>query len=152
MHKVLSLLAIIPLLLPLPVSSHGLSPSRIEAPSGSPLVAYRFTASNFYKDHEQFTVQCFKGDLNHPYECKSYPTTFNLAPRKTKTFKVQIQPDSDAVYLVCTLQNKETVLVTRICARFGVGVDPSISTDSDRVRKSTKHPSIPARSGQNKGG
>lgn len=135
-----SLLAITLLLQSLPATSHGLQPSRLEAPSGSKLVAYRFKALNNYEDWEQFAVQCFKNDLNHPYDCKSYPQAFNIAPKKNRTFKTQIEPDEDGIYLVCTIQTKEANLVTRVCARFGVGV----SADGDRINKPTKHTSIPA--------
>lgn len=146
------LLAIIPLLLPSLANSHGLMPSRLEAPSESKLVAYKFTAFNNYKEWDQYAVQCFKNDLNHPYECKAYPQTFNVAPKKQRTFKAQIAPDGDGVYLVCTIQTREAQLVTRVCSRFGVGMSSSLPTDGNRVRKSTVNPSIPARPRPNKGG
>ena len=130
-----------------PAISHGLRPSRLEAPAGSRLVAYRFTAINNYSEWEQYAVQCFKGNLNTPYDCKSYPQVFNIAPKKSRTFKTQIAPDEDGIYLVCTIQTKEANIVTRVCATFGVGV----SADSDRVSKSTKHPSIPSRPRQGSG-
>ena len=144
MRAHLSLLALILPLLSSPALSHGLSPSRLEAPSGSKLVAYRFTALNHYDSTEQFAVQCFKNDLRHPYECKSIPQEFYVPSKKTRNFKVQIAPDSDAVYLVCTIQTKESTMVTRVCSRFGVGVSAGLPTDSNRVRQSTKHPGIPA--------
>lgn len=151
MVKVRSLLAIILLAQPLLASSHGLMPSRLEAPSGSKLVAFKFTAVNNYKEWDQYAVQCFKNDLNHPYDCKSYPQTFNVAPKKTRTFKTQIAPDGDAVYLVCTIQTKEDQIITRVCSRFGVGVSASLPTDSNRTSKSTKYPSVPAGTRQGKG-
>jgi len=138
------LLAITLLLQLSPANSHGLTPSRLQAPSGSTLVAYRFTAVNNYKEWDQYAVQCFKNDLNHPYECKAFPQTFNVAPKKTRTFKAQIAPNGDGVYLVCTIQTKDAPVITRVCARFGVGVSPA--TDSDRVSKPSKHSSIPPRS------
>ena len=143
-----SLLGLILLLQPLLAISHGLSPSRLEAPSGSKLVAYRFTAINNYSEWEQFAVQCFKGNLNTPYDCKSYPQVFNIAPKKSRTFKTQIAPDEDGLYLVCTIQTKDANIVTRVCASFGVGV----SADSNRVSKPAKYPGIPAGSRSNKGG
>jgi len=146
MQMVHSLLAITLLALQLPVSeAHGLMPSRLEAPSGSSLVAYRFTAINNYSEHDQYTVQCFKNDLNHPYECRSFPQTFNVAPKKTRAFKTQIAPDGDGVYLVCTIQTKDAAVITRVCSRFGVGVSPSLSSDSHRLSKSSVNPSIPSR-------
>lgn len=147
-----SLLAVILLVLSLPVLSHGLSPSRLEAPSGSPLVAHKFTAINNYADTEQFAVQCFKGSLNNPYECKSIPQTFYVPSKKTRTFKVQIAPDEDAVYMVCTIQTKDAVMVTRVCSRFGVGKSASLPTDGNRIGEPAKHPGVPAGSRQNKGG
>lgn len=112
---------VVPSLLAINTYAHGLYPSRIEAPAGSKLVAYRFTAINNYNEWDQYAVECFKNDLNHPYECKSYPQTFNVAPKKTRTFKTQIQPDEDAVYLVCTIQTRDAGIVTRICAQFRIG-------------------------------
>lgn len=146
-----SLLAITLLVQLSPAISHGLMPSRLEAPIGSQLVAYRFTAINNYTEWDRYSVQCFKNDLNHPYECKSYPQEFSVGPKKARTFKAQIAPDGDGVYLVCTIQNKEATMVTRVCARFGVGVPAGLPTDSDRVSKSTKHPSIPSRPRQGSG-
>lgn len=145
MRMVHFLLATILLQQSLLANSHGLMPSRLEAPSGSQLIAYRYTAINHYNEWDQYAVQCFKNDLNHPYDCKSSPQAFNIAPHKSRTFKTQIAPDGDGVYLVCTIQTKEATVITRVCSRFGVGVSASLVTDSDRVRKSTKHPSIPAR-------
>jgi len=137
------LLALITLLPLSPViNAHGLQPSRLEAPSGSKLVAYRFTAINRYDEYEQFAVQCFKNDLNHPYDCKSAPQILNIAPKKSRTFKTQIAPDEDGKYLVCTIQTKDAPIVTRICASFWVGAD------SDRVNQPAKHPSLPPRARQ----
>lgn len=150
MDKVLSLLVTILLLQSLPASSHGLMPSRLEAPSGSKLIAYRFTALNNYPQTEQFTVECFKSDLNHPYACKFYPQIFNIAPKKTRKIRVQISPDEDAVYLVCTIQTKQEGIVTRVCSRFGVGVPPSVPPNRNRVGKSTKHASLSPGAGQGK--
>ena len=144
MRAHLSLLATILLLPSLPALSHGLSPSRLEAPSGSKLVAYRFIALNNYADTEQFAVQCFKNTLLQPFECKSVPQAFYVPSKKSRNFKVQIAPDEDAVYLVCTIQTKDAVMVTRVCSRFGVGKSASLPTDSNRISQSTKHPSIPA--------
>ena len=143
-----SLLGLILLLQPLLAISHGLSPSRLEAPTGSKLVAYRFTAINNYDGWEQYAVQCFKGNLNVPYDCKSYPQVFNIAPKKSRTFKTQIAPDEDGIYLVCTIQTKDASIVTRVCATFGVGV----GADSNRVSKPAKHPRISTGAGQGKGG
>lgn len=142
MDKVRSLLAIILLAQSLPANSHGLMPSRLEAPSGSQLIAYRFIALNNYAQTEQFTVECFKGDLNHPYACKFSPQIFNIAPKKTRKIRVQIAPNGDAVYLVCTIQTKQEGIVTRVCSRFGVGVPANLPTDGNRLSKPTKHTSI----------
>lgn len=136
----LALILALPQLLATDVFAHGLQPSRLEAPSGSKLVAYRFTATNHYNFTDHYAVQCFKNDLNHPYDCKSAPQSFYVAPKKSRTFKTQIQPDEDGVYLVCTIQTTESVLVTRVCARFGIGV----SADSNREHKPAKHTSVSA--------
>lgn len=140
-HSLLATILLVPWSL---ASSHGLMPSRLEAPSGSPLIAYRFTAVNNYTEWDQYAVQCFKNDLNHPYDCKSFPQMFNVAPKKTRTFKTQIAPDGDGVYLVCTIQTREAQVITRVCSRFGVGVSASLPTDRNRVSKPSKHTSIPA--------
>lgn len=140
------------LLAPTLAFGHSLTPSRLEAQSGSKFIAYRFTAINAYQKTYLFRVECFKNDLNHPYECKSAPPAFYVPAKGSRKFKVQIEPDSDGVYLVCTLQDVDEPIVTRVCARFGVGVDPSTIADRDRIGKPTKHPSIPARAGQSKGG
>lgn len=144
MRLLITLLVTIPLLLPSLAFSHGLSPSRLEAPSGSKLIAYRFTASNYYDTYEHFAVQCFKSTLNVPYPCKSAPPAFFVASKKTRSFKVQIEPDEDAVYLVCTIQTKEAQMVTRVCSRFGVGKSAGLPTDGNRVDPTSKHPRIPA--------
>lgn len=148
-HSLLAVILLVPSLL---AHSHGLSPSRLEAPSGSTLVAHKFTAINNYADTEQFAVQCFKGSLNNPYECKSIPQTFYIPSKKIRTFKVQIAPDANAVYLVCTIQTKDAVMVTRVCSRFGVGVSASLPTDSNRVGQPAKYPSVPTGARQNSGG
>ena len=130
------------LLIPSIAFGHGLQPSRLEAPSGSKLVAYRFTAVNYYKEWDEYAVECFKSNLSQPYPCQSAPSQFRIAPNKSRLFKVQIAPNEDAVYLVCTIQTKQAAFVTRICARFGVGVDPS--TNGDRLNKLAKHSRISA--------
>lgn len=145
---------LLPLLLASKVDAHGLSPSRLQANSGAPAIVYKFTAVNYYKNSEIFEVECFKENIMQPYECKSIPNKFWIAPNATKKFKVQIIPDSDAVYLVCTTQVAQTPeqnILTRVCSRFGVGVSPSLSTDKSGNGQPANGTTVPPRTGQNKG-
>lgn len=142
-------LATILLTLHSPANSHGLSPTRLEAPSGVPYIAYRFTAANLYPHAEEYEVECFKGDVEKHYPCKAIPHNFWIPTKGTRSFKVQLAPDEDAVYLVCTTQVTESLLNTRVCARFGVGVSPA--TDRDRQRNAATGSAVSRRSGQDKG-
>lgn len=144
--------AAIPLLLLSPASdAHGLSPSRLEAPSGVPYAAYRFTAYNFYKLAEEYEVECFKKDLGHHYPCQAIPQNFWIPTQGSRSVKVQIKPDEDAVYLVCTTQVTEKSVNTRVCSRFGVGVSPALPTDGSGKRHATASTGVPAGAGSNKG-
>lgn len=130
---------------------HGLSPSRLESPSGSEYIAYRFSASNIYKHAEEFDVECFKGSLENRIECKALPSSFWVPSNGIRSFKVQIKTEGDGVYLVCTIQAKtDSMLVTRVCARWGVGVDPS--PNPNKQRATAPNATVPARSRQNTGG
>lgn len=147
-----SLLAIIPLLLLSPASNaHGLSPSRVEAPSKVPYAAYRFTAYNLYPLAEEYEVECFKADVSKKYPCKAIPYRFWIPTKGTRSFKVQIEPDDDAVYLVCTTQITESLINTRVCARFGVGVSAALPTDNGWQHHAPKRAKLPGRAGQNQG-
>ena len=143
----LILLATILLTAHSPANSHGLSPTRLEAPSGVPYIAYRFTAANLYPHAEEFEVECFKGNVESHYPCKAIPHNFWIPTKGTRSFKVQIAPDEDAVYLVCTTQVTESMLNTRVCARFGVGVSPS--PERGGKRNAAAGTAVSRRSGQN---
>lgn len=113
--------------------AHGLSPQRVESPAGSEQVAFKFTASNNFKVAQLYEVQCYKGDFKHVAECEALPGEFWVAPGRKRPVKVQIRTSGDGVYLVCTKQipaeEDGQNVVTRVCARWGVGVSPASSND-----------------------
>lgn len=133
---------------------HGLSPSRLEAPSGSQLVAYKFTAFNLYKQAQDFDVECFRENFDTRIECRAIPSNFWVAANGRRFIKIQIPTDGiDGVYLACTIQAQpEGIIQTRVCARIGVGVSPALSTDSGGKRNASASPAVPARARPNKGG
>jgi hypothetical protein len=126
--------------------AHGLSPTRIEAPSGSTLVAYRFSASNG-PEANIYEIECFKGGFDTPYPCQFSPQVLILSRNATRNFKVQIQTNGDGLYLICTTQGitSEKFIVTRICARVGVGVPASTKPDSHRLYKPAISAPVPPR-------
>lgn len=119
-------------------SAHGLMPSRLTSPPDSEYIAYKFTATNGYKKATQFDVECFKNDEKHPFECKALPGSFWVPGFSKRLFKVQIKPDGEGVYLVCTTTVSEESsfgVNTRVCARWGVGVSPNIKPAADSTSK-----------------
>ena len=129
---------------------HGISPTRLEAPSGSEYVAYRFTAYNMYKQAQDFDVECFREDFDHRIACTSVPTNFWVPANGRRLVKIQIPTEGkDGVYLACTIQAQpEGLIQTRVCARIGVGVSPS--PDSSRKRDAATGTAVPAGAGSNK--
>ena len=138
----------------MPSWGHGLSPSRLEAPSGSQYVAYRFTAYNLYKEAQDFDVECFKEDFDHRVECKSIPVNFWVPANGHRMIKIQINTGgNDGVYLACTIQAEpQGIIQTRVCARIGVGVSAALPADSHRKRNAAPSPAVPAGAGSHKGG
>lgn len=115
--------------------AHGISPTRIEAPSGSPLVAYRFNAINNGTSTEVYSIRCFKNDLYTAYPCKHIPQALLMKPNSTRSFRVQIETNGDGLYFVCTRQepkDESQTVVTQTCARIGVGVPASTRTTLNR--------------------
>lgn len=115
--------------------AHGISPTRVEAPSGSPLVAYRFTAINGGSSTEVYSIECFKNDLFTRYPCNHAPQALMMRANSTRSFKVQIETNGDGLYFACTRQEPryaEQTVVTRTCARIGVGVSASPRSDRNR--------------------
>ena len=149
LHKLrLLLAATLPLLLSPASNAHGLSPSRLQAPADSRFIAYRYTAVNNYPLSEEFAVECFKRDVTRPYPCKAIPQTFWVPTKGTRTFKAQIEPDENTVYLVCTTQITTARVNTRVCSRFGVGVSPALPADGNRKRNASAGTAVPARARQ----
>lgn len=123
--------------------AHGLSPQRLESPSGSTTIAYKFTATNAYKESQLFEVECFKENFQNPAKCEAMPGEFWMAPKRNRYIKVQVETDGDGVYLVCTKQvpkdDSGSSVITRVCARWGVGVSPANvpqkNSNSKKVKK-----------------
>lgn len=132
--------------------AHGLSPSRLEAPSGTEYVSYRFTALNLYKQAQEFDVECFKENIQTKIECRAMPTTFWIPANGHRLVKIQIPTEGkDGVYLACTIQsNPEGLIQTRVCSRFYVGVAAPLP-DSSGKRNVTAGSAVSRRSGSNKG-
>lgn len=133
-------------------SAHSLSPTRVEAPSGSTAVAYRFNAINAGDQAEVYRIECFKSNLNTPYPCAYSPQVLVMRAKATRSFKAQILPDTDGLYFVCTRQeprHESQIILTRVCARVMVGQQPS--SDNPRKHPVTKSAAVPTRSGQNPG-
>ena len=131
---------------------HGISPTRLEAPSGSQYVAYRFTAYNMYKQAQDFDVECFREDFDHRIPCTAIPNNFWVPAGGKRLVKIQVPTEGkDGVYLACTIQaNPEGLIQTRVCARIGVGVSPS--PDSGRKRDAAAGAAVSTRARPNKGG
>lgn len=134
--------------------AHGLSPSRLEAPSGSKFVAYRFTAYNLYKEAQEFDVECFKEDFDNRIECRSIPANFWVPAKGQRNVKIQIDTGGkDGVYLACTIQAQpQGIIQTRVCARIGVGVSAAVPANGSRKRNASTGSAISAGAGSNKGG
>jgi hypothetical protein len=108
--------------------AHGISPTRVEAPSGSPLVAFRFNAINNGASTEVYSIRCFKHDLYTPYPCNHSPQMLMMRAGSSRSFRAQIETNGDGLYFVCTRQepkDESQTVVTQVCARVGVGVPAS---------------------------
>lgn len=132
------------------VQAHGLSPQRLEAPSGAELISYKFTASNGFKEPQLYEVECFKENFKQPAECQAMPGEFWVAPRRKRFVTIQIKTSGNGVYLACTKQvpreDAGASVVTRVCARWGVGVSPAVAkSDSAKQHKSTSGSSVGTR-------
>lgn len=127
--------------------AHGLSPQRLEAPSGAEIISYKFTASNGFKEPHLYEVECFKEDFKHTAECQAMPGEFWVAPRRKRFVTIQIKTTGNGVYLACTKQvpreEDGASVVTRVCARWGVGVSPAVSkSNSPKQSKSATSTSM----------
>lgn len=133
---------------------HGISPTRLEAPSGSQYVAYRFTAYNMYKQAQEFDVECFREDFDNRIACNAIPKNFWVPAQGKRLVKIQIPTEGkDGVYLACTIQAVPDGLIqTRVCARIGVGVDPAPVSNSGRKRDAAAGAAVSTRARPNKGG
>ena len=113
---------------------HSLSPTRLYAPSGSERIGYTMRASNGYDVPATFSVECYRNALGFVQPCFVIPKTFTLRPNQTRNFRFRIDTQKrNGLYLICTVydpqkspggENVKSALKTRICAKFGVGVDP----------------------------
>ena len=114
-------------LVTLVAGAHGIMPTRLEAPSGSKLIGYQFTAVNYFDQSATYRIECFRNALAFPVPCLALPKRFTLRPNASRKFKVRLDTSGkDGLYFICSTfeppRNQSTV-VTRVCARFGVGVD-----------------------------
>ena len=137
--------------------AHGLSPQRLESPAGSETVAYKFIATNGFKESQLYEVECFKENFKTVAECEALPGEFWVRPNARRYVKIQIRTTGDGIYLACTKQvpkdENGAGVVTRVCARWGVGVPPgSKKSNSSKQHKSTTSTSIQSGNRQNKGG
>ena len=113
---------------------HSLSPTRLYAPSGSERIGYTMRASNQYDVPATFSVECYRNALGFVQPCFVIPKAFTLRPNQTRNFRFRIDTQGrNGLYLICTVydpqkspggENIKSALKTRICAKFGVGVDP----------------------------
>jgi len=110
-------------------SAHGIMPTRLEAPSGSKLIGYTFKALNFFDQPATYRVECFRNALAFPIPCLALPKQFTLMPQGSRPFKVRLDTNGrDGLYFICTTfqpPQDQSSVITRTCARFGVGVDPN---------------------------
>ena len=108
--------------------AHGIMPTRLQAPSGSPVIGYQFKALNFFDRTSTYKVECFRNALAFPVPCLAMPKQFTLRPNAGRNFRVRLETNNkDGIYYVCTAYippPDETSVITRTCARFGVGVNP----------------------------
>ena len=109
--------------------AHGIMPTRLQAPSGSQVIGYQFKALNFFDRTSTYRVECFRNALAFPVPCLAMPKTFTLRPNAGRNFRVRIDTGKkNGIYYICTAYippPEETSVVTRTCARFGVGVNPN---------------------------
>lgn len=132
------------------VFAHGLSPQRLESASGSELVAYKFTATNGFKESQLYEVECFKDNFRTPAECEAIPGEFWVRPHAKRYVKIQIRTTGDGIYLACTKQVPQDEngagVVTRVCARWGVGMSPgSKKSNGAKQYKSTPSSAVQSR-------
>ena len=104
-------------------------PTRLQAPSGSPVIGYQFKALNFFDRTSTYKVECFRNALAFPVPCLALPKQFTLRPNAGRNFRVRLETNGkDGIYYICTAYippPDETSVITRTCARFGVGVNPN---------------------------
>lgn len=109
--------------------AHGLSPQRLVVDAGAPTVVVQLRAINNYKQQDRFSVECFKHDLGNRWPCQAMPQLFIMSHNATKKIKVKLNTEGDDVYLVCTVEEPDEAeykaIISRVCARIGVGVDPT---------------------------
>jgi len=105
--------------------AHGLMPSRLAAPSGSPVIGYTLTAINFYDNVAEFRISCYRESFSNPVECRASPKQFRLLPRGSRKVNFRLNTNGvDGLYLVCSEfipPPSQSSVVTRVCVRFGVG-------------------------------
>jgi len=111
------------------VGAHGIAPTRLQAPSGSKLIGYQFKAMNFLNRAATYRVECYRNALAFPQPCLAMPKQFRLSANGSRPFRVRLDTKGkDGLYYICTAyipEAGEASVVTRTCARFGVGVDPN---------------------------
>ena len=109
--------------------AHGILPTRLEAPSGSKLIGYQFKALNFFDQSASYKVECFRNALAFPVPCLALPNRFTIRSEGSRNFRVRLDTNGkDGLYFICTTfqpPESQSSVVTRTCARFGVGVDPN---------------------------
>jgi len=108
--------------------AHGIMPTRLSAPSGSPVIGYQFKALNFFDRTSTYRVECYRNALAFPVPCLALPKQFTLRPNAGRNFRVRLETNGkDGIYYICTAYippPNEASVITRTCARFGVGVNP----------------------------
>lgn len=112
-------------------AGHSLSPSRLYAPSGSELIGYTMRAINAYEVPASYSVECYQHELGNPIACSAIPGQFRLRPGSYRNFRFRLDTGGeDGMYLICTVYDPSSddgaasSIKTRVCAKFGVGVDP----------------------------
>lgn len=128
------------LLFPVLAYSHGLAPQRFQLPKSSHFFYQKFKALNYFKTPETFIVECFKHEIGNEYPCDAFPYRMYVGANNFKTFSIRLEPDTDDIYFVCTksLLKAEAGIVTRVCARIGVGIDPTIQASDPIPEKPTE--------------
>lgn len=109
--------------------AHGISPTRLQAPSGSKVIGFQFKAMNFLNRAATYRVECYRNALAFPQPCLAMPKQFRLSANGSRPFRVRLDTNGkDGLYYICTAympEPGEASVITRTCARFGVGVDPN---------------------------